>query len=430
MNKTAFIIVSFCTIAALHDEVSAQWVQQNSGTTQTLTDVVMLDSVTAIVSGRNRSVLRTTNSGTTWTDITVMLSSTERWNGLSFYNASNGIVVGDNGVVFTTTDGGASWAPWFWHQIPGGHNCLSAIHLSPGRIYVGADSGWLYQTADTGRTWSSNKISAGPIRTLFRWRGPITSYDLRYALTPFSILKENSMPVVSWQEQVLPGFLGLGSEASDAEFCLNGDAGFIVGVQGDLRASPAILRKRSSDTGWTQISSGTPRDGAFLGISAPSAKTVYICGTGGMVMKSIDTGTSWIAATVPTTRTLNAIYFFNERRGFAVGDSGTILFTSNGGITGVSHRDNSLPKDFFLEQNYPNPFNPSTTISFRLPASAFVSLKIYDRLGREIATLLAQEFPAGVHRTEWNAGAFPSGVYFYRLSAGSFNAVSRLVVLK
>ena len=133
MNRTAFIIVSFCTIAALHDEVSAQLVQQNSCTTQTLTDVVMLDSMTAVVSGRNRSVLRTTNSGATWNDITAPMSSTERWNGLSFYNASNGIVVGDNGVVFTTTNGGASW---FWHQIPGRQQCLSAIHVSPGNFYV------------------------------------------------------------------------------------------------------------------------------------------------------------------------------------------------------------------------------------------------------------------------------------------------------
>ena len=427
MKRITILLIVLFFISAPSIELRAQWVQQNSGTTQTLTDVVMLDSVTAVVSGRNRSVLRTTNSGATWTDITAPMSSTERWNGLSFYDASNGIVVGDNGVVFTTTNGGASWR---WHHIPEGQNCLSAIHLSVGRIYVGSDSGWLYYTADTGSTWGTTKISAGSIRTLFRWRGPITSYDLRYALTPFSILKENSMPVVSWQEQVLPGFLGLGSEASDAEFCLDGDAGFIVGVQGDLRASPAILRKRSSDTGWTQISSGTPRDGAFLGISAPSAKIVYVCGSGGMVMKSIDTGNSWIAAAVPTTRTLNGVYFFNEGRGFAVGDSGTILFTSNGGITGVSHPDNSLPKDFVLEQNYPNPFNPSTTISFHLPASAFVSLKIYDRLGREIAALLAQDFAPGVHRTEWNAGAFPSGIYFCRFNAGSFSGVKRLVLLK
>lgn len=417
----------FLSIPAFYLDLSAQWVQQNSGTSQALTDVVMLDSVTVIVSGRNRSVLRTTNSGATWTDITAPMSSTERWNGISFYDASNGIVVGDNGVVFTTTNGGVSW---FWHYIPGGQNCRSAIHLAAGAIYVGADSGWLYKTADTGRTWSANKISAGPIRTLFRWRGPTISNDLRYALTPFSVLKENSMPIISWQEQILSGFLGLGSEASDAEFCLDGDAGFIVDVQGDLRASPAILRRRTLDTGWVQIPSGTSRDGAFLGISAPSAKTVYICGTGGMVLKSIDTGFSWTTAAIPTTRTLNAIYFFNEHRGFAVGDSGTILFTSNGGMTGVSLSGIPIPGEFSLEQNYPNPFNPSTTISFHLPTTAFVSMKIYDGLGKEVAILLAQDFLPGVHRTEWNASAFPSGLYFCRFNAGSFSSVRKLVILK
>ncbi|MCX6138580.1 MAG: T9SS type A sorting domain-containing protein, partial [Ignavibacteriales bacterium] len=349
------------------------------------------------------------------------------WNDLSFYDASNGIVVGDNGVVFTTTNGGANW---LWHHVPDGKTCLSAIHVSPARIYVGADSGWLYQTADTGRTWGAAKISTWPIKTLFRWRGPITSFDRRFALTPFSILTENPMPVAAWLEQMLAGFQGLGSESSDAEYCLDGDAGFIVGVQGDLRAAPTILRKRSSDTGWTQIPSGTSRDGAFLGVSAPCATTVYVCGTGGMLMKSIDTGDSWSAAVIPTKQTLNAIYFFNERRGFAVGDSGTIFFTANGGVTGVSHPDNTIPEDFALCQNYPNPFNPSTTISFRLSTSAFVSLKIFDRLGREIATLLERDFPQGVHQTGWKAGAFASGTYFCRFNAGSFSEVKRLVLLK
>jgi hypothetical protein len=74
--------------------------------------------------------------------------------------------------------------------------------------------------------------------------------------------------------------------------------------------------------------------------------------------------------------------------------------------------------------------NPSTTISFSLPSQSFVSLKIYDVLGREVATIVSEELPAGTYSRQWNAGKMSSGVYFYRLQAGSFTQTKRLVLLK
>ncbi|MFZ5946778.1 MAG: FG-GAP-like repeat-containing protein [Stygiobacter sp.] len=88
------------------------------------------------------------------------------------------------------------------------------------------------------------------------------------------------------------------------------------------------------------------------------------------------------------------------------------------------------PKEFSLEQNYPNPFNPSTRISFNLPTDVFVSLKVFDVLGREVSTLIAEELPAGTHSREWNGSALPSGIYFYRLWAGSYIETRKLVILR
>jgi hypothetical protein len=75
-----------------------------------------------------------------------------------------------------------------------------------------------------------------------------------------------------------------------------------------------------------------------------------------------------------------------------------------------------LPTHFSLEQNYPNPFNPATTISFSLPSKSFVSLKVLDMLGREVATIASEEMPAGTYTKQWNAANMSSGIYFYRLS--------------
>lgn len=86
--------------------------------------------------------------------------------------------------------------------------------------------------------------------------------------------------------------------------------------------------------------------------------------------------------------------------------------------TQVAGRDENMPGGFALRQNYPNPFNPSTTIEFTLPKSAFVMLKVYNLLGKEVATLVAEQRSAGIHKFNWDASGLASGVYLYRLEAG------------
>jgi hypothetical protein len=84
-----------------------------------------------------------------------------------------------------------------------------------------------------------------------------------------------------------------------------------------------------------------------------------------------------------------------------------------------------------LNQNYPNPFNPTTTISFTLAQDGFTTLKIYNVLGKEVATLVNGEMKAGVTNTvTFNASKLSSGVYFYQLDAGSFSETKKLMLLK
>ena len=81
-------------------------------------------------------------------------------------------------------------------------------------------------------------------------------------------------------------------------------------------------------------------------------------------------------------------------------------------------------------QNYPNPFNPTTTIEYALPASGYVTLEIYDVLGREVKTLVNDNESAGYHFVVFDASELPSGVYFYRISAGKYTSVKKLVLVK
>jgi hypothetical protein len=89
-----------------------------------------------------------------------------------------------------------------------------------------------------------------------------------------------------------------------------------------------------------------------------------------------------------------------------------------------------LPVQFSLSQNYPNPFNPLTTIKYGLPTDEHVTLKVYDILGREVHTLVNEVVKAGYQQVSFDASQFSSGVYFYRLDAGSFTRVKKLLLLK
>jgi hypothetical protein len=85
-------------------------------------------------------------------------------------------------------------------------------------------------------------------------------------------------------------------------------------------------------------------------------------------------------------------------------------------VTGINER--AIPGEFYLAQNFPNPFNPSTTIEYSVPKAAFVSMRMYDILGREVATLVDEKKQPGTYQLSWDASMIPSGVYFYRLQSG------------
>ncbi len=90
----------------------------------------------------------------------------------------------------------------------------------------------------------------------------------------------------------------------------------------------------------------------------------------------------------------------------------------------------SLPTQFVLYQNYPNPFNPTTAISYQLAANNFVTLKVFDVLGREVATLVNEQQPAGTHDVRWDTSGMPSGMYLYRITAGNFVSARKMVLTK
>ncbi len=107
----------------------------------------------------------------------------------------------------------------------------------------------------------------------------------------------------------------------------------------------------------------------------------------------------------------------------------------NGSSIDPGNNDNPLlnpevPKKFSISQNYPNPFNPVTTIQFRVPSLKFVKIVVYDILGREVKVLVNEIKSAGKHSVTFDASSLSSGVYFYKMTAGEFTNVKRMVLVK
>lgn len=115
---------------------------------------------------------------------------------------------------------------------------------------------------------------------------------------------------------------------------------------------------------------------------------------------------------------------------YAVDYEGAVELAKKTPVLGVNESGNCVPRLATLEQNYPNPFNPTTNIEFTIAHPGFVSLKVYDVLGREVATLVNQNLSPGVHIVKWVANNVSSGVYFYRLQVGSLLETRKLVILK
>jgi len=128
---------------------------------------------------------------------------------------------------------------------------------------------------------------------------------------------------------------------------------------------------------------------------------------------------------------VNSFYDFNKFQRF--GNNQTVdlgaLEYGSGSVVSVNS-ESETPKSFLLSQNYPNPFNPSTMISYQLPINSFVNLRVFDILGREVATLVNEQKPAGNYEMKFDASNLASGVYLYKLQAGDYSSVKKLILMK
>ncbi len=185
---------------------------------------------------------------------------------------------------------------------------------------------------------------------------------------------------------------------------------------------------------------------ANLGLTKTDTFRITNSSLAPLIIDSVYTGTRWFAVasahdTVTEADTMRLPVLFTPDTSKAYSDTLYILsnasvpltkvpLSGKGTITAVSQNESGVPKSYGISQNYPNPFNPTTVINYQLPVSSYVILKVYDILGREVATLVNGWQNAGYYNATLNAVNLPSGVYIYRLQFASGQISKKMVILK
>jgi len=275
--------------------------------------------------------------------------------------------------------------------------------------------GKILRTTNGGINWTSQ--SSGTTNWL--WSVSFTDANTGTAVGEVGTILRTTNGGVNWISQTS----GTSSALKGVSFTdiNNGTSVSLTGM---------ILRTTNGGTNWFSQTSGA--SGPLYSVSFTDVNTGTAVGYNGTIIRTTNGGTNWTSQSSGTTLRLHCVSFIDSINGTAVGDGGLILRTTTGG-TSVNQINNKIPERFSLYQNYPNPFNPTTIIRFAIYKSAFTVLKVYDALGKEVATLVNEKLSTGSYEVDFNGTEshnLSSGVYFYHLEAGDFAETRKMVLVK
>lgn len=399
------------------------WVRQYSGTSQRLRKVFFIDENKGWIvgepseSGQTSIILKTTDGGETWTR---QSSGTGKslWS-VFFVDSSRGWVVGAAGTILTTSDGGDSWKQRSGEKL---YDLYDVFFIDGKTGWVGG-TGVILKTMNSGKDWILQAQEPGPnVFSIF-----FMNSNLGWAVGDHSFIRRTLDGGANWEYNTYQRF----DDVFHDVFFIDDNIGWTVGYAFERKVS-LILKTTNCGRSWENQDNGNSFR-ILYSVHFANPQTGWIVGEKGVILHTTDGGTTWTAQASGTSNWLFSVRFINDKTGWAVGDNGTILKTTSGGSTKIENDGNDqtgLPDKFELLQNYPNPFNSTTTILFRLPKTAFLTMKIYDLQGSEIETLISGQQPAGIHQLNWNAKDVPSGIYFCRLATEKFSITRKIILQK
>jgi hypothetical protein len=374
-TPTLFLIVFWASTSIT--PLLAQWVQTNGPYGAEIRCLAV--SGTNLFAGTNgEGVFRSTDNGNSWT-----VSGLTNRSVYALAVLDNNLFAGTLDGVFLSTDNGTSWTRVGYEYTGLKYTSVRAFAISGTNIFAGTGGGGVFLSTNSGLSWAPAGLTHVNVRSL----------------------------------------------------AVNG-TNIFAGTNGS-----GVFCSTDSGKSWTEASTGLTFTYVYcLAVSPNGTGGINLfAGTWDGIFLSIDNGKSWIA--------VNTGLICTDISALAVSGMNLFAGTLDGVVwrrqlpemvTSVEALSTNLPAHFSLSQNYPNPFNPVTTITFGLPSEPYVSLKVFDGLGREVAALISEELSAGNYAHKWNAESLPSGVYFYSMSAepisgdrnDSFIETKKLILMK
>lgn len=446
----------------------ATWELVSYGTTPVFREAAFVNSTTGVAVGRYGVILRTTDSGIHWSPPQVN-QATEQLFDVKFFTQTFGMAVGENTIV-KTTDAGNTWIA----QTYSGASWVMGVYFLDSLNGFTADyGGMIKRTTDGGNSWTTvTTLTGAPLRQI-DFANPLIGviagglgtiarttdggntwnivrqtssamaeelYDVQfadentaYAVGPYGIIKSTDGGA-NWFREMS------GAHWLTGIHFYNSETGMAVGYNG------AIIRTNASTapvfhTNTVEILF----EPIVIGATSFDTLVVYNNGNAQLVISDIESTCSNFsiepnAATILPAQSFQFLVSFTPDS--IKNYTGFLVFNHNGlsspdtigvrgdGVTTVETIEPGVPDDFALYNNYPNPFNPETTIRFDIPKETYVTLSVYNILGQKVITLIDEELKAGRYSTVLNASDYPSGIYFYQLTAGKYSAIKKGVLLK
>ena len=376
-------------------------------------------------------VFRTTNGGLNWLTVPVGGITNELYciyainDNLAF--AGEGYVSG-NASLFKTTNAGLNWTPILTTGNNNGSFSGLAFTKINGNLFGLAIAEKVYRSSNTGVNWV--ELNAGVTgvsnaqNSLMIVDNEFYGFGLNNGAARIRLTTNNS---TSWSTQQISVS---GNYTSAIAFHTNK----LYGVGATSTSLPMISRTTDGGNSWNSVNIGSGVTGTCYFVWVPGTPVVYILGTNGGIKRSTDNAMTWVTTPTPGVTNLTHFDFYQLGMvvyGYAVSSNGDVIKIADtlNVLTGVNG-NLSIPESFSMSQNYPNPFNPATNIKYSIPQNTFVRIAIFDVLGREVSAPVNEFKQAGNYEVNFNASDLCSGIYYYKINAGSFTDTKKMILIK
>ena len=422
LNYQNFALVGY-NMKNLNQIPTGTWTEQTSGTTVALYSVSAVNDNVAWTCGASGVVLKTINKGVNWVNVTGNIPTSLPLYCIFGWDANNAIVTGTSSggtmSLYVTSNGGTNWTLANTHAGFGDDLWMTS---ATNGYYIGdpISGNWdLLASTNGGFNWSTwATVPTTNTSGTYNNAACFFGQSVWFESVGLSTIHYSSNMGLNWSTQSIPL-----SEITAIAFVTN-----TRGLAGGSSTSPGLLSTTNAGVNWTAITN--PYATSSISGIVGAGTTWWVAQQGTGISKSTNDGANW---TTDYTAPSGSFYHVTKSRAGAtiwgVRSNGAIS-RYGATISGITPISTETPVDYALSQNYPNPFNPTTKINFAIAKAGMVTLKVYNVLGKEVATLVNQNLNAGNYNYDFNASSLSSGIYFYKLDVNGFTQVKKMTLIK